>query len=76
MIALWLQVIVTPEDSNIIVLTKGKLQGSKVIICFGGQMEPISIEAFKLQCKKAQKKELKNITSDKMKSMNPKRIPF
>jgi hypothetical protein len=75
-IALWLQVIVTPEDNKIIVLTKGKLHGSKVIICLGGQIEPISIDAFKLQCKKAQKKELKNITSDKINKMNPNRIPF
>jgi len=75
-IALWLHVIVTPDDNNMIVFSNGKLHGSNVIIFLGGHIEPISIAEFKLQCKKPQKKELKNIISDKINNINAKRIPF
>jgi len=67
---------VTPEDNKIMVLTKGKLHGSKVHIYFGGHILPISTEADKLQCKKAQKNEKKNITSDAINKIIPNLKPF
>jgi len=58
------------------VLTKGKLHGSNVTIYLGGQTLPMSIAGAKLQCKKLQKKEKKNIISETMNNNTPKRIPF
>jgi hypothetical protein len=39
---------VTPEESNNIVLTKGKPHTSKGCIPFGGQTQPIKIDGAKL----------------------------
>jgi len=58
-IARWDQVIVTPDDSKIIVLTKGKPHGSKEIMPSGGQIDPISTEGAKLPWKKLKKKKKK-----------------
>lgn len=52
-------------------LTKGKPQGSKVIMYFGGHMLPISIAGAKLQCKKLQKNEKKNIISETINNNTP-----
>jgi len=42
------QVMATPEDSNIIVFNKGNPQGSKGVIPWGGQTQPISTDGAKL----------------------------
>jgi len=70
-IALCAKVTVTPEDNKITVLTKGNPQGSNVIIYFGGHTLPISIAGAKLQCKKLQKNEKKNMISDTINSKTP-----
>jgi len=49
-------VIVTPEDNNKIVLTRGKPHTSKDWMLFGGQIPPIAIDGDRLTWKKAQKK--------------------
>jgi hypothetical protein len=73
---LWLQVIVIPDESKIIVFTKGRPHGSRVIIFFGGQADPISTAAFKLQWRNPQKNELKNMTSERIKRIKANLIPF
>jgi hypothetical protein len=42
------QVIVTPEDNNIIVFNKGNPHGSRENMPVGGQIQPMSIEGAKL----------------------------
>ena len=42
------KVIVTPDDNNNIVLTKGNPHTSKACILFGGQIPPIAIDGAKL----------------------------
>ena len=54
--ALWDQVQVAPESSNITVLSKGTSQGFKTSIPGGGHTPPISKAGDKLEAKKAQKK--------------------
>jgi hypothetical protein len=71
----WAQVIVTPDDNKIIVFNKGKPQGFKVDIPSGGQIHPIPIEGAKVQWKKAQKKEKKNIISEIINRDIPNLIP-
>jgi len=73
--ALWDQVQVAPESSNITVLSKGTSQGFKTSIPGGGHTPPISKAGDKLEAKKAQKKAKKNIASDKIKSSIAKRKP-
>jgi len=70
------KVIVTPEDNNKIVLTRGKPQTSKDWMLFGGQIPPIAIDGDKLTWKKAQKKAKKNIISETIKRIIPKRSPW
>jgi hypothetical protein len=53
------------------VLSKGTSIGSKTLIPFGGQIEPISITGAKAAAKKAQKKAKKNITSETMNKIIP-----
>ena len=74
-IALCAHVIVTPDDNKINVFHKGKPQGSKVEIPWGGQIQPIPIEGDKVQWKNAQKKLKKNITSEAMNNAIPNLIP-
>ena len=57
-------VIVTPEDNNRSVLTKGNPHTSKAWIVFGGQIAPTAMAGDKLTWKKAQKKAKKNIISE------------
>lgn len=73
---MWARVIVTPDVNNTIVLSKGIPRGEKHSIPTGGQTPPIKGEGAKLEWKKAQKKETKNITSDTINKMKPKRKPF
>jgi len=42
------QVMATPEDSSMIVFNKGNPQGSKGVIPWGGQTQPISTDGAKL----------------------------
>lgn len=50
--------------------------GLKAEIPAGGQARPISITGAKLLWKKAQKKEKKNMTSEIINKIIPKRSPF
>lgn len=54
------QVIKAPEVINTKVFNKGTCQGLIAIIPFGGHTQPISIVGFKLEVKKAQKKQKKH----------------
>jgi len=67
----WHQVTDTPEEIRSKVLSKGMLIGLKGIMLRGGQDWPSSNEGETLLWKKAQKKEKKNKTSDKIKSSIP-----
>jgi hypothetical protein len=53
------------------VFNRGISIGSKTLIPFGGQIEPISITGAKAAAKNAQKKAKKNITSETIKSNIP-----
>jgi hypothetical protein len=57
-------------------LAKGKCNGFKVSIPFGGQIAPIETAGAMLLWKNAQKNAKKNITSEVIKSTIPKRKPF
>lgn len=74
-IALCTTVTVTPEDNKITVFNKGNPQASKVIIPLGGKAKPTPIAGAKLQWKKPQKKLKKNISSETINNIIPKRIP-
>ena len=68
------KVTVTPEDNKTIVFNSGT---SKALIGFtpvGGQILLIIISGLSLKSKNLQKKEKKNITSEKIKSNIPQRI--
>ncbi len=75
-ILLCAQVILTPEDNNMIVFKKGKPQGFKTSIPCGGHVAPICIEEIKLEWKNAREKPKKNIISDVINKTIPKRRPF
>lgn len=75
-VARWDQVINIPEESKITVFNKGKPQGSRGIIPFGGQTPPISIDGVNIPWKKAQKNEKKNIISEVINKHIPKQIPL
>jgi len=53
------------------VFNRGISIGSKTLIPFGGQIEPISITGAKAAAKNAQKKAKKNITSETIKRITP-----
>lgn len=55
------------------VLRRGICKGLKTSIPSGGHVKPSSTEGARLLWKKAQKKEKKNITSDTMNRIIPKR---
>ena len=74
-IAWWAQVTVAPEERRMVVFKRGIWNGLKGWIPKGGQYIPISILGDNLLWKKAQKKEKKNNTSDKMKKIIPQRSP-
>ena len=63
------------DNNKIKVFNKGTPKESNTGIPTGGQTDPISIDGAKLECKKAQKNEIKNITSDKINKDIPKRKP-
>jgi len=69
------QVTLTPDDNKIIVFIRGTLKGSKAVTPLGGQRQPNSTLGDKLLWKKAQKKDMKNITSETIKSIMPHRKP-
>jgi hypothetical protein len=56
------------------VFRSGTSQGLNTFISKGGQTLPISTVGAKLEWKKAQKKEKKNITSEVINNTTPKRI--
>ena len=74
-IARWANVIVTPDDNNKRVFTKGKPQISKGCIPLGGHTQPTATEGDRLAWKKAQKKAKKNIISETIKRIIPYRNP-
>lgn len=74
--ALWAQVTVTPDDNKIIVFNKGNAQGLIVWIPNGGHTAPIQIDGETLEWKNAQKNPKKNIISETINKINPKRKPF
>jgi len=71
----WDHVTLTPEDSRIIVFRRGTLKGSKAWIPIGGHCLPSSTLGDSLLWKNAQKKDIKNITSDVMNKIIPHRRP-
>lgn len=75
-ISWWDQVTVTPEDKSKIVFIRGILIGLKVTIDKEGQFCPNSIVGEILLWKKAQKKDTKKRTSDKINSTIPIFNPF
>ena len=74
-IAWWAQVTVAPEDNKIMVFSKGIWKGLKGTTPLGGHAMPISMAGASLLWKKAQKKEKKNKTSDKINKIIPHRSP-
>ena len=72
----WDHVILTPEDKRIMVLRSGTLKGLNTSIPVGGQILPNSMLGANLLWKKAQKKDKKNMTSDKINKIMPHRNPF
>jgi len=76
MILWWVHVTVIPEDNKIIVLSNGISNGLKVLTPNGGQIRPISIVGDKLLWKKAQKKDIKNKTSEVINRIIPIFILF
>lgn len=73
--ALCAQVILTPDDSKITVFNNGSPHGFNTSIPSGGQIHPIAIDGANEQWKKAQKKAKKNIISETINSIMPKRNP-
>lgn len=71
----WLQVTVKPDNNKIKVFNNGIFKGFNTFIPKGGQIEPNSILGERLAWKKAQKKEKKNITSEAINKITPKRSP-
>lgn len=63
-IAIWAQVTDNPDNNKIKVFNRGIPKYEILIIPAGGQTAPSQIEGDKLLCKKAQKKEKNNITSE------------
>ena len=70
------QVTLTPEESKIIVFIRGTLKGSKASIPIGGHRQPSSTLGDRLLWKKAQKKDIKNMTSEVIKNIIPQRSPI
>ena len=70
------KVMVTPEDNNKTVFSKGNPQTSKAWILFGGQTLPTAMAGDKLTWKNDQKNAKKNITSETINKTIPKRKPF
>lgn len=71
---LWDQVIESPEEMRIIVLSKGISYGLNEMIPKGGQSWPISIDGERAEWKYAQKNEKKNRISDVINKIIPNRI--
>lgn len=69
-------VTVAPDESSITVFSKGIPHGSNGFILVGGHVAPISIAGERLEWKNAQKKAKKNITSETINSIIPKRKPY
>lgn len=64
----------TPDESKIIVFSRGIWKGLKGEIFLGGQSMPISIEGASLEWKNAQKNETKKKTSEMINKIIPMRI--
>jgi len=75
-ISWWAQVTENPDDNRRIVFIKGILIGLKEVIEFGGQVCPNSKVGEILLWKNAQKKEIKNSTSEAMNRIIPVFRPF
>jgi hypothetical protein len=75
-ISWWDHVMVIPDDRRRIVFIKGILMGLKDIIDIGGHVCPNSTVGEILLWKNAQKKEVKNSTSDAMNKIIPVFRPF
>ena len=71
----WAHVTVTPDASRTAVFNRGTLNGFRGQTPEGGQLMPNSIVGARLLWKKAQKKALKNITSEVMKRIIPHSNP-
>ena len=69
-------VIVNPDHNKIAVFNKGTLNGSNGTIPTGGHMHPICGVGAKLEWKNAQKKAMKNITSETINKKTPIFIPL
>lgn len=71
----WAHVTVTPEAKRTAVFRRGTENGLIGVIPVGGHLHPISGVGARLLWKKAQKKAKKNITSDVMNRIIPRRRP-
>jgi len=60
-----------PDVSRIVVFSKGIDIGLNGVMFNGGQLAPISIDGDSLEWKNAQKKDIKNITSEVMNRIMP-----
>lgn len=69
----WAQVTVIPEVRRIAVLRRGTEYTESGVIPIGGQDSPVSIVGDSDASKKAQKKDTKKNTSDKINSNIPRR---
>lgn len=70
------QVTVKPELNNIRVLSKGNSNAGIVTMPKGGHVQKIQIDGARLEWKKAQKKEAKNITSELINNTKANNIAF
>jgi len=74
--AMCAHVIVAPEDSRMVVLSKGTSKGLMALIPEGGHADPISTLGLSAAWKKAQKNARKKNTSELMNSTIPRRMPL
>lgn len=72
----WAYVTVTPDDNNTAVFSKGIENGFNGQIPVGGHEHPSSEVGANLLWKNAQKKALKNITSEVINKIIPHSSPF
>lgn len=69
-------VIVAPDVRSNRVLTRGRPQTFKCCVPKGGHTLPIAVEGTRLRWKNAQKNAKKNITSETINRIIPRRRPF
>jgi len=74
--AICAHVIVAPDESKIVVLSKGTSKGLIAAMPAGGHADPTSTLGLREAWKKAQKKAKKKKTSDEINKTMPSRMPL